>query len=382
MSKRYLFTPGPVPIPEEVLLTMAKQVIHHRASAFVQIFQEVRENLKWLFGTKSEVLTLASTGTGAMEAAVVNLLSPGDIAIAVNGGKFGERWAQLCRTYGVNVEEIVVPWGEAVKPGQVKSALEAHPEAKAVFIQASETSTGVKHPVKEIAEFTSARPNTVLAADAITALAVFELPMDEWGIDVVVGGSQKALILPPGLAFIALSDKAQAFTANSKCPKYYFDLKKERKNQLSNQTAYTSAVTHIVALGEVLRRFKSTGLEKIYAKNALLFRAVMAGGVALGIKPFAKESPSEAVAAFWAPEGIDGGELKNRMDKHYKVTIAGGQDAYKGKMFRIGLLGDVDHFDAVVAMSALEMALADLGYKYTPGAGVAATLAVLREGWQ
>jgi len=241
--KRYLMTPGPTPVAPETQLAMAQPVLHHRSPQFMEVLARVREDLKYLFQTEQEVLMFAATGTGAMEGAVANTLSPGDTALVVDGGKFGERWAEICQTYGITVDRLQVEWGRAVKPEEVEQRLKNNPAIKAVLVQANETSTAVQHPVKELAAITAARPGTILVVDAISALGGYPLPMDEWGLDVVVAGSQKALMLPPGLAFVALSPKAWEFVQTSTCPKYYFDFAKQLKSQQKNQTAYTSAVT-------------------------------------------------------------------------------------------------------------------------------------------
>ncbi len=228
MKKNYLLTPGPTQIPPSVLLSMAQPIIHHRTAEFEKIFSSVRQALKKVYQTQQDVLILCSSGTGAMEASVTNLLSPGDRVLTINGGKFGERWTKLCQTYGASVEEIKVEWGKAVDIQTVADKLAANPQIKAVYATYSETSTGVLHDVKALAKLTSERPNTVLVVDAITALGVIEVPMDEWGIDVLITGSQKALMMPPGLAFIALSQKAWKMAEGAKLPKFYFDLKREQ----------------------------------------------------------------------------------------------------------------------------------------------------------
>ncbi len=252
--KEYLMTPGPTPVPERVLTAMSGPIIHHRAPKFEEIMADVREGLKYLYKTQKEVIIHASSGTGAMEAAIINTLSPGDSVITVRGGKFGERWSEIATVYGVNPINIDVPWGQAVKPSQIEEALAANKDVKAVLIQASETSTGVGHPVKEIADIVKKKDGTILIVDAISALGVIPLPVDEWGLDVVVAGSQKGLMLPPGLAFASVSDKAWEFVSRSTLPKYYFNFKKEEKNLAKNQNAYTPAVSLIVGLREALPR--------------------------------------------------------------------------------------------------------------------------------
>ncbi len=372
MKKKYLLAPGPTPVPERALADMALPVIHHRAPEYVPILQEVRDNLKYLFQTKQEVLIFTSSGTGAMEGCVSNLLSAGDHALAVRGGKFGERWFDICKAYSVNVEAIDVEWGYAVKLEQVESALKKNPEIKAVFIQASETSTGVYHPVKEIADIVRKRNNTILVVDAITALGVVNLPQDEWGIDAVVTGSQKALMLPPGLAFVSLSDKAWSFAEKSNLPKYYFNFKKEKKSLEKNQNAYTPNVQLIVGLREVLREIKEEGLEQVFKRHADLANATRQAVQALGLKLYTVDKPSNALTAVWAPEGMDAGKITKLIREKYGITIAGGQDAAKGKIFRIAHLGYSGYFDVITAISALEAVLKELGYKFETGAGLKA----------
>ena len=237
MLKRYLLAPGPTPVPPEVLLAMARPMIHHRAPEFDPIFAEVREGLKWLFQTRNDVLMLASSGTGGMEGSVSNFLSPGEKALCINGGKFGERWGKLCKTFGVQATELKVEWGHAVDPQQVADALKKDPSIKAVYVQASETSTGVSHDVRTLGEIVKGYENTILVVDAITALGVFDIKTDAWGLDVVITGSQKALMLPPGMAFVSVSDKAWALADKAKNAAFYFNFKKERENIFRKELA-------------------------------------------------------------------------------------------------------------------------------------------------
>lgn len=378
MQKKYLlFAPGPSPIPPKVLLAMAEPIIHHRAPAYIKVLEEVREGLKYLFQTKNEVLIFASSGTGAMEGAVTNTLCAGDKALVVQGGKFGERWANICKGYGVHAKIIHVEWGRAVDPEMIKKALEVEPAIKAVFIQASETSTGVRHPVKEIAGIVKNYENTILVVDAITGIGVFNLPTDEWNLDVVVGGSQKALMLPPGLAFAALTDKAWRFIEKSTLPKFYFDFRKELKNIKDNQSAYTPAVSLVIGLREVLRMIKEEGLEHVFARTARMAKATREAMKALGLQLFAPDSPSDAVTAVVAPQGIDGQKVVKVLREKHNITIAGGQDQAKGKIFRIAHFGYMDTYDIVTAVAAVELALKELGHPVELGKGVKAALEVL-----
>lgn len=378
MQKRYLLAPGPTAIPPEVLLKMAEPIIHHRNPLFETVVEEVRENLKYLFGTKNEVLIFASSGTGAMEGAVTNMLSPGDKAIVVRSGKFGERWTNICKAYGVESVNIDIPWGEILDPAQVEKALKENPDAKAVYVQATETSTGSKFPVKEIAAIVKNYPNTLMVVDGITGVGVFELPMDAWGIDILVSGSQKALMLPPGLAFAAVSDKAWAFNKASKIPKFYFNWAKELDNLKKNQTNFTPAISLIIGLREALKMIREEGLENIYRKIDILAKATREAAEALGLKVFAKD-PSPAVTAICAPEGIDGQAIYKTLWKKYGVTGAGGQDQLKGKIFRIATLGYAEKYDVITAIAALEFTLRDLGYTFEMGTGVAKAVNALKD---
>ncbi|MBW2183691.1 MAG: alanine--glyoxylate aminotransferase family protein [Deltaproteobacteria bacterium] len=378
MQKKYLlFAPGPTPIPPDVLLAMAEPIIHHRAPAYVKVLEEVREGLKYLFQTKNEVLIFASSGTGAMEGAVTNTLCAEDKALVVQSGKFGERWAQLCNAYGVHAKIIHVEWGKAVDPDLIKKALEVEPTIKAVFMQASETSTGVMHPVKEIADIVKNYENTILVVDAITGIGVFDLPTDKWNLDIVVGGSQKALMLPPGLAFAAVSDKAWGLIEKSTLPKYYFNFKKELKGIKNNQSAYTPAVSLVVGLREVLRQIKEEGLENVFSRTDRMARAVRAAMKALGLQLFAPDAPSNALTAVMAPDGIDGQKVVKVLREKHNITIAGGQDQAKGKIFRVAHFGYMDTYDIVTVVSAVEMVLKELGYAVELGKGVKAALEVL-----
>jgi aspartate aminotransferase-like enzyme len=380
MDKYYLLAPGPTPIPPDVLLTMAEPIIHHRAPAYEKILQEVREGLKYLFQTKKEVLIFASSGTGAMEGAVTNTLCAGDKAIVVEGGKFGERWANICKAYGVKAQVLPVEWGQGIDPALIDRALKEDPSIKAVFTQATETSSGVLYPIKEIAEIVSRYPGTIMVVDAISHLGAVELPMDGWKLDVAVAGSQKALMLPPGLAFAALSDKAWEFVRKSTLPKFYFDFQKELKNLTQNQSAYTPAVSLVMGLAESLRKIKEEGLENIFGRHAKLAKATRAAMLALGLRLYAPQAYSNALTAVVAPPGVDGQKVVKILRDKHNLTIAGGQDRAKGKIFRIAHLGYVDKFDILTAVAAVEMTLRELGYAVEMGKGVRAAMEIFAEG--
>jgi len=380
MLKQYLLSPGPTAVPERVLLRMAHPMIHHRTPQFSAIFAETKRMLEQVIQTKNDALMLASSGSGAMEAAVVNLCSPGDTIIYVNGGKFGERWGKIAAKYSVNAVEIKVEWGQAVEVSAVEAALDANPDAKGVFLQASETSTTTEHPIREVARLTASRQGCVTVVDAITALGVIDMPMDDWGLDVVISGSQKAFMLPPGLAMIALSDKAWGLTESAACPKFYFDLATERKSQQAGKdtTAWTPAVALILGLNEVLKMMFEEGLDNLHARHALLAKATRAGVAALGMKPVSSSPATSATGAF-IPEDVDGADFVKYLRDTMGVTFAGGQEALKGKILRIAHLGYYDVFDICTAISAIEIALNRFGHPVEMGRGVAAAQAVLAE---
>jgi len=378
MMKRYLMAPGPTPIPVEALLAMSRPILHHRAPEYEQIFSEVRDRLKFLFQTSTEVLVFAASGTGAMEAAVVNTLSPGDKALVVRGGKFGERWGEICQAYGVNLEVIDVEWGDPVDPALIEAALKRDPSIKAVFVTHSETSTGTLNDLKAIAQIVSRTP-ALLIADVVTSLGVTDVQVDAWGIDVAAAGSQKGIMLPPGLAFCTVSDKAWGMVARSKLPRFYFDFAAEKKNIEKNQNAFTPAVSLLVALRETLKLIQEEGLANVFARHDRLARATRAGATALGLELYSR-APTPAVTAIKAPAGIDGGNIVKTLRTKHGITIAGGQSQLKGKIFRISHMGYVDTYDIVTAISALEITLSGLGYPVELGAGVKAAESILMEG--
>jgi aspartate aminotransferase-like enzyme len=379
MEKKYLFSPGPTMLPPAVLLKMAEPIMHHREPEFEKIFAEIREGLKYLFQTKNEVLVFTSSGTGAMEGAVSNILSRGDKALVIRGGKFGERWGEICKAYGIEFIPIDVEWGKAVEPESIRKALESDPAIRAVYSQASETSTGVRHPIREIAEIVKRYEDKVLVVDAITGIGVFDIPTDEWGIDVVVSGSQKALMLPPGLAFAALSEKTWRLVERSDLPKFYFDFKKEFKSTKKNQSSYTPAISLFVGLRESLNMIRKEGLEALFRRHEKLARATREAVKALGLGLYAPDSPSNAVTAVKIPEGIDGGRLKDLFFERFGITVAEGQDRAKGKIIRIAHLGYYGRLDMVMVISALEMLLKEMGHRFELGAGVRRLEEVLME---
>jgi aspartate aminotransferase-like enzyme len=377
MEKKYLFSPGPTMLPPGVLLKMAEPIMHHREPEFEKIYAEIREGMKYLFQTTNEVLIFTSSGTGAMEGAVSNLLSQGDKAIVVRGGKFGERWGEICKAYGIEFVPIDVEWGKAVDPKKIRELLESDPSIRAVYTQASETSTGVRHPVQAIADLVKKYEDKVIVVDAITGIGVFNIPTDAWGLDVVISGSQKALMLPPGLSFATLSDKAWRLVEKSTLPKYYFDFKKELKNTKKNQSSYTPAISLYVGLRETLRMIRSEGLEAVFHRHEKLAEATRRAVKALGLELYAPDSPSDAVTAVKIPGGIDGEKLKDLFFEKFGITVAEGQDRAKGKIIRIAHLGYYERLDMVMVISALEMLLKEMGHSFELGTGVKAAEEIL-----
>jgi len=371
MLKRYLLAPGPTPVPSDVLLAMAAPIIHHRSPDFVPVIDSAKKGLQWLYQTKNDVLILCSTGTGGMVGTVNNFFNRDDKVLVINGGKFGERWTNICRAYGLNVEEIVVEWGYAVKPEVVEEKLKKDRDIKGVFVQASETSTGVYHDIKALASVVKKYSDTLFVVDAISALVAHDLRTDEWGIDVMIGGSQKGVMLPPGLAFVSVSDKAWARTETSKLPKFYFNFRKERANLAKNQTNFTSPVTLIIGLNESLRMLRAEGLENVFRRHATLANATRKAVQAIGLEIYPRESPSNSVTAIMSPPGIDGQAIYKDLREKYGITAAGGQDKAKGKIFRIAHLGYSDRFDIITAIAGIEMVLKGMGHPVKLGTGVA-----------
>jgi aspartate aminotransferase-like enzyme len=372
MYKERLFTPGPTQLLPAVQTAMAQPIVHHRTEEFRNIFKEVLDGLKYIYNTQNDVICFAASGTGAMEGAVVNLLNPGDKAIVVSAGKFGERWTALCRAFDIDARVISIPYGEAVDPEQVGAMLKQHPDCRAVFVQYSESSTGARHDVKALGKIVHDCPNAVLVVDAITGLGVMEMPVDEWHLDVVVGGSQKALMLPPGLAFASVSEKAWARIESTKSKKYYFDYAKERKNNLKGESSYTPAITLIMAAREAIKHVRCVGRDNLIRNAGLLASATRSAAKALGLKLFAESSPSDALTAICSPEGMDSGTLIKEFKKNFGATVANGQGEMKGQLFRIAHLGYYDFIDTVAVIACLEIILKKIGFPVALGTGVKA----------
>jgi len=354
-----LFTPGPVEIPPRILRVLAQAPPHHRTDGFRETLKRVTAKLAWLHGTEGEVFLLAASGTGAMESALVSVLSPGSRALAIAGGKFGERWASLLRAYGIAHDVIEVEWGAGVDPDEVARRLDRDPSLEAVFATHSETSTGALHDVEALAGITRARGRR-LVVDAITGVGVHPLPQDRWGVDVVVCGSQKGLMIPPGIATVSLAPWAKDAIEVPGLPRFYFDLRRYRKSAPLGETPFTPPVSLVLALEEALGMIGEEGLERVYERHRRVALATRAGGQALGFRLFSS-SPSHAVTALTPPSGIEAGPLVKRLREVHGMVIAGGQDRLKGRIIRIGHMGAYDLADIDALLVGLEECVAALG---------------------
>lgn len=378
-DKLMLMIPGPTPVPEQVLLALAKHPIGHRSGDFGKIIAEVTEGLKWLHQTQNDVLILASSGTGAMEAGIINFLSPGDQVLVGTNGKFGDRWAEVCEAYGLSVERITAEWGKPLDPEQFRTRLETDTEKqiKAVIVTHSETSTGVLNDLETINRHVKAHGALILV-DAVTSLGATSVPIDAWGLDVVASGSQKGFMLPPGLGFVAVSPKAWEAYATAKLPRYYFDLGKYRKEAAKNSHPFTPPVNMFFALQVALKMMQKEGLENIFARHQRQMNATRAAMKALNLPLFAADHASSPAITAVAPVNVDSEQIRSIVRKRFDIAMAGGQDHLKGKIFRVGHLGFVSDRDILTAVSALEAALQALNYEnFTPGAGVAAAAKLL-----
>ncbi len=382
-DKLMLMIPGPTPVPEAALLAMAKHPMGHRSKEFDAIFAECTENLKWLHQTSSDVLSLTVSGTGAMEAGIINFLSAGDRVLVGCNGKFGERWAEVAVAYGLNAEIIKAEWGQPLDPENFREKLEADTEKqiKAVIITHSETSTGVLNDLETINRHVKAHGEALIMVDAVTSLGAVSIPVDAWGIDVVASGSQKAYMIPPGLGFVAVGPKAWEAYKTAKLPRYYLDLGKYRKEAAKNTTPFTPPVNMFFALQATLRMMKAEGLENVFARHKRLMETTRAAVQALGLPLFAADgAASPAITAVMPPAEVDAQKVRTLMKKRFDIALADGQDHLKGKIFRIGHLGFVCDRDILAAISALEVVLRELGYEgFTPGAGTAAAAKLLAE---
>src|SRR4051794_29665720 len=369
-----LLTPGPTPVPEETLLELAKPVLFHRTAEFRQMLAEVLEDLQYVFQTRNPVIPLTSSGTGGLEAAVANCLPQGGKAICLIAGRFGERWRNLCKAFGVEAVSVTAPYGQAVQPEQLARALADHPDAVAVCSTLSETSTGVGHDVAAFGKLVAGTP-AVLLVDAISGLGAMECRTDDWSIDLCVTGSQKALMLPPGLAFVSVSPKAwERIDQRQGAGVFYFDLKKARASLEKSDTPYTPAHTLIKALKVSLKRIRAEGIENLWARQARTAAAARAGFQGMGLKLFASR-PADGLTVAEVPSNIDGNDLLARLEKKYGLKIAGGQDTLKGKIIRLAHMGYIDQFDVIAALSGVELVLLEMGHTLKPGSGVAAAQA-------
>lgn len=373
-----LFTPGPVEIPARVLRALSQVPPHHRTDVFRDVMKRITEELKWLHGTAGEVFVLSASGTGAMEAAVVNLMGPADRALVPIAGKFGERWASILKAYGVAHETIAFEWGTAIDPAAVARALEQDPSIRAVFTTHSETSTGTVHDLEAIAKITRAR-KVLLVVDGITSVGVHPLPQDAWGVDCVVSGSQKGMMIPPGIGTVSLAPWAAAEIDGKRLPRFYWDLTKARKTAAQGETPFTPPVSLVLALEESLRMMREEGLEAMYDRHRRIARALLAGAKTLGLRPFSS-SPAHSVTSLMPPDGLDASAIVKRLRLEHGIYVAGGQDHLKGKIFRVGHMGAYDLGDVHVILGALEECMTSLGQPASAGAGAAATAA--RAAWQ
>jgi len=376
IKKTRLFTPGPTPLLPSAQLAMAGATMHHRTAEFRALYSKVLADLKTFVDTKNDVVMFTASGTGAMEAAVSNLTSPGDKVLVLSAGKFGERWESLAKTYGCQVEMVQSPYGETVTAEQVKQKLAA--DHVALYMQATESSTGVRHDVQGIARLLK-DTNTLLVVDAITGLGTTAFNIDDWGVDLIIGGSQKAVMIPPGLAYCAVSERAWKRMESSKNPRYYFDLRKERKSGAKGESSYTPSTALVAALSTALDYLREQGGgdlatgRNLLVKNAEAAAAMTrAAAKALGLELFSKSSPGAALTAVASPDGIDSGEIARKMRSRFGAVIANGQGEMKGQLFRIAHIGLYDYLDTIAIIGALEHVLLEIGRKVELGAGLAA----------
>lgn len=379
-EKKRIFAPGPTPVPQEVLAELSRPPLHHRTKEYIAIFERVKKNLQFLFQTNQPAYVFAASGTGAMEATVVNCFATGDKVLVINAGKFGERFVKMSQKFGLNTQVMALEWGSSADPDELRKFLKANPDTRGVLFQASETSTATEHPVQAIAKVVHESSDALVCVDAITALGVIDLPLDAWGLDAVVSGSQKALMLPPGLAFLALSERGQKARARANLPRFYYDLAAEDKAALKGETAWTPAVGLVQALDIVLARIAEVGLPPMFEHHKRLAEATRRGAKSLGLELFSKGIPSTAVTAVHVPKAIpEGKKIVSHLRDRYAITIAGGQDAWAGKIFRLAHLGHYDELDLLQILSAVELTLNKLGYRCEYGRGVAAAAAYFAE---
>lgn len=371
IKKQRLLTPGPTPLYPKALYAMLGSDLHHRTDDFRAVYKSVLADLKEVMGTANDVIVLVSSGTGAMEASVTNCFSPGDRVIVCSAGKFGERWGEITKAFGLNVLMIEEPYGKHVRAESLEKALAANPDTKGVFVQASETSTGAAHDVRAMGEAVK-KTHAIFVVDGITGLGTMPLNIDDWGLDIVIGGSQKAFMVPPGIAFLSMSAKAWAMAETAKLPKFYFNLKKERKNAVNGESSWTPATSLMLGMAEALKYIKSIGMDKLVDNAQQLARATRAACQALGLELFSPESPSASVTAVKPPAGMDSGVIVKEFKSRFGSIIANGQGTMKGQIFRIAHLGYFDFADLFAMVAELELILHANGVPVKLGAGVAA----------
>jgi aspartate aminotransferase-like enzyme len=368
-------TPGPTPVPEEIRQEMAKPIIHHRTKEYQAIFKDATEGLKKIFKTSGDLFTFTSSGTGAMEASIANVLSPGDKIIVVRGGKFGERFGDIAKAYGVEFVPIDVEWGSAPKPEAISEALKKNPDAKGVYTTLCETSTATAFDIKAIGDIVR-KTSALFVVDAISGLGADDFENDAWGVDIAICGSQKGLMIPPGLAFCSVSEKAWKAVETSKFPKFYFNFKKYKKAYIDTDTPYTSAITLVIGLKKAVEIINNKGVDAVIAEHQAQAKAFREAMKALGLGIFSR-SPSNAVSGVNSPSGINADDIIKMLKTDFGVTFAGGQEALKGKIFRVAHMGGIDKEHTIESIKALETALAKLGYKFKAGAGLAAAVKVI-----
>ena len=379
-DKLNLMIPGPTPVPENVLSCMSKHPIGHRSGDFQDIVAKTTEQLKWLHQTTADVLTITGSGTAAMEAGIINTLSKGDQVICGNNGKFGERWVKVAKAYGLDVKVVKADWGQPLDPNQFKMILEKDTEKKikAVILTHSETSTGVINDLKAINNEVKNHSKAITIADCVTSLGACNIPMDEWGIDVIASGSQKGYMIPPGLSFVAMSQRAWEANALSNLPKFYLDLKQYLKTVNKNSNPFTPAINLYFALEASLTMMQTEGLKNIFTRHARHQKATQEGIKAMGLKLFTKEGFGSPAITAVQPEDLDAESIRKLIKNNFDILLAGGQDHLKGKIFRIGHLGFVNDRDIISVISALESTLDKMGKLKAPiGQGVAKTISVL-----
>jgi aspartate aminotransferase-like enzyme len=371
IKKQRLLTPGPTPLYPKALHAMMGSDIHHRTEEFRTLYRAVLADLKEVMGTSNDVLTLVSSGTGAMEASVSNLFSPGDRVIVCVAGKFGERWAEIAKAYGLDAIVLQEEYGGAVSAQRVADTLKSQTNVRGVFVQASETSTGAAHDVRAMGEAIQ-KTDAIFVVDAITGLGTMPLDIDRWGLDVVIGGSQKAFMIPPGLAFLSISPKAWAFAETSKLPRYYFDLKREKKSAAGGESSWTPNTSLLLALAEALKYVKSVGMDKLVENAQMLAKATRAAVTALGLELFVPNFPGSSVTSVKPPKGMDSGVIVKEFRSRFGSIISNGQGSMKGQIFRIAHLGYFDFPDLFGVIAELEIILAAQGVPVKFGTGVAA----------